>query len=157
MSNVCAIPNIANRRLNECAIVCREQPPPASDSTEALMDSSAIELRLSELRRELEEILAMLSSDSTLTANQFFERAPSENVEKPASEQTDTELLNDALVVITEFGEATPEILQMWLSIDFNRATRILTRLEADGLISPKGKVRHKAFELLRSTLPVAD
>jgi DNA segregation ATPase FtsK/SpoIIIE-like protein len=121
------------------------------------MDSSVIELRLSELRRELEEILAMLASDSTFTANQFFERAPSETLEKPASAQTDTELLNDALVVITEFGEATPEILQMWLSIDFNRAVQILTRLETDGLISPKGKVRHKAFELLRSTLPVAD
>jgi S-DNA-T family DNA segregation ATPase FtsK/SpoIIIE len=99
----------------------------------------------------------MLSSDLTLTANQFFERAPSESVDKQASEQTDTELLNNALVVITEFGEATPEILQMWLSIDFNRATRILTRLEADGLISSKGKVRHKAFELLRSKLPTAD
>ena len=121
------------------------------------MDSSAIELRLSELRRELEEILAMLESDSTFTANQFFQRAPSDTFDKPASEQTDTELLNDALVVITEFGEATPEILQMWLSIDFNRATRILTRLEAEGLISPKGKVRHKAFELLRSNLPTAD
>jgi len=121
------------------------------------MDSSAIELRLSELRRELEEILAMLASDSTFTANQFFERASSDTFDKRASEQTDTELLNDALVVITEFGEATPEILQMWLSIDFNRATRILTRLEAEGLISPKGKVRHKAFELLRSKLPTAD
>lgn len=121
------------------------------------MDSSAIELHLSELRRELEEILAMLASDSTFTANQLFERAPSESFENHATEQTDTELLNDALVVITEFGEATPEILQMWLSIDFNRATRILIRLENDGLISPKGKVRHKAFELLRSKLPVAD
>jgi S-DNA-T family DNA segregation ATPase FtsK/SpoIIIE len=99
----------------------------------------------------------MLASDSIFTANLLFERAPSESFEKHATEQTDTELLNDALVVITEFGEATPEILQMWLSIDFNQATRILTRLEAEGLISPKGKVRHKAFELLRSKLPVAD
>lgn len=61
------------------------------------------------------------------------------------------DLYDDALVVLTEFGQASPAVLQMWLSIDYGRATTILNRFQADGLISSKGKVRHKAFSLRRS------
>jgi len=61
------------------------------------------------------------------------------------------DLYDDALVVVTEFGQASPAILQMWLSIDYGRAMTILSRFQADGLISSKGKVRHKAFSLRRS------
>jgi S-DNA-T family DNA segregation ATPase FtsK/SpoIIIE len=124
-------------------------------SIEALMDQSALQFRLLELRRELEEILAMVTTDSTFaqTKRQDCESAPDEtrDVQRGISEtsgvhqfETD-ELLNDALVVITEFGQASPAILQMWLSIDYNRATQILTKLEADGLITSKGKVHHKS------------
>ena len=61
------------------------------------------------------------------------------------------ELYDDALVVVTEFGHASPSILQMWLSIDYGRAITILNRLQADGLVSSKGRVRHKAYSLRRS------
>jgi len=61
------------------------------------------------------------------------------------------ELFDEALIVVTEFGNATPSILQMWLSIDYHRARRILKDFEAQGLVSSKGRVRHKAFELRRA------
>jgi len=128
-----------------------------------LMDSSAIQFRLSELRRELEEILAMVAADSTVTRTrqQDCEHAPTEtrDAQRGISQTSGVhqfesdELLNDALVVITEFGQASPAILQMWLSIDYNRATRILTKLEAEGLISSKGRVHPKACALRRSKL----
>jgi len=54
-------------------------------------------------------------------------------------------------VVLTEFGQASPAVLQMWLSIDYSRALTILNRFQVDGLISSKGKVRHKAYSLRRS------
>jgi DNA segregation ATPase FtsK/SpoIIIE-like protein len=127
------------------------------------MDSSAIQFRLSELRRELEEILAMVTTDSTVTRTnqQDCEYTPDEtrDVQRGISQTSSVhqfesdELLGDALVVITEFGQASPAILQMWLSIDYNRATQILTKLEADGLISSKGRVHHKACALRRSKL----
>jgi DNA segregation ATPase FtsK/SpoIIIE-like protein len=60
-------------------------------------------------------------------------------------------LYADALVVITEFGHASAAILQMWLSIDYGRAIKILDQFQADGLISSKGRVRHKAFVLRHS------
>ena len=97
----------------------------------------------------------MVTTDSTLTQTkrQDCEYAPDEtrDVQRVISQasgvhrfETD-ELLNDALVVITEFGQASPAILQMWLSIDYNRATQILTKLEADGLISSKGRIHRKS------------
>ena len=127
------------------------------------MDPSAIQFRLSELRRELKEILAMVTADLTVTRTkqQDCEHAPAETRDaRRGLSQTSSvhqfetdELLEEALVVITEFGQASPAILQMWLSIDYNRATRILAKLEADGLISSKGRIHHKACALRRSKL----
>ena len=129
------------------------------------MDSSDLELRLSELRRDLKEILSIIEATPKVleptTALQCeassptlqtirHEDTPAENPCFAAACVPDT--LNDAaLVVITEFGQASPAILQMWLSIDYGLATRILSEFEAQGLVTSRGRVRHKAYTLRRS------
>ncbi len=119
------------------------------------MDGSRPTPDLSELRRQLEEILALLSSGVPGVVRQ---ESSANLLTTGDSIQTDEpdELFDDALVVLTEFGQATPAILQMWLSIDYARAARILRQFETQGLVSPKGRVRHKAYELRRiaSQLP---
>lgn len=136
------------------------------------------EFDLSKLRHQLEEILAIVNSSRADLARSSdeghvlsaqhsasFAETGFESVDvqgrpqvygKPASveeAQPDKrdDLYDDALVVVTEFGQASPAILQMWLSIDYRRAITILNRFQAEGLISTKGRVRHKAFSLLRS------
>ncbi|HLF82653.1 MAG TPA: DNA translocase FtsK [Blastocatellia bacterium] len=140
------------------------------------------EFDLSKLRRQLEEVLAMLNADHNgaafnrsenevvllsvhpgddtiaaepdgALANDHREpETPCEPVLREVGQRDERDdLYDDALVVVTEFGQASPAVLQMWLSIDYGRATTILTRFQADGLISSKGKVRHKAFSLRRS------
>lgn len=121
------------------------------------MDASALTPCLSELRRALEEILALSTRDGrestdigvhkSLPASTTVESA---SVGKGLRADSD-ELFDEALIVVTEFGNATPSILQMWLSIDYHRARRILKDFEAQGLVSSKGRVRHKAFELRRA------
>jgi len=121
------------------------------------MDASALTPCLSELRRALEEILALSIRDGrectgigvhkSLPASTTIE-SPSVETNLPADSD---ELFDEALIVVTEFGNATPSILQMWLSIDYHRARRILKDFEAQGLVSSKGRVRHKAFELRRA------
>lgn len=122
---------------------------------------------LSELRRELEEILALVSRDVRDNFAAGYQKSPStlrqiepdvaqssmEQLEPPDLREVtqNDELFDDALVVITEFGQASPAILQMWLSIDYARAALILGRFEAQGLVSAKGRVRHKAYELRRT------
>ena len=123
------------------------------------MDASALTPCLSELRRGLEEILALTTRDGrestdigihkSLSASTTIESASVE-INLPADSD---ELFDEALIVVTEFGNATPSILQMWLSIDYHRATRILKDFEAQGLVSSKGRVRHKAFELRRARI----
>ena len=124
------------------------------------------ELDLPELRRQIEELLAMVASDLNFERESRSERAHFVETEAaggasqldissspPSNDATDRDLLSDdALVVITEFGHASAAILQMWLSIDYGRAVKILNQFQADGLISAKGRVRHKAF-VLRHTL----
>lgn len=138
------------------------------------------EFDLPKLRRQLEEILALVTADNGVV---FVQRTDEETA--PSVHESDTslagagdasadtrsesemdcepllledgqpakpdDLYNDALVVVTEFGQASAAILQMWLSIDYGRAITILNRFQAEGLISSKGRVRHKAFSLLRS------
>jgi DNA segregation ATPase FtsK/SpoIIIE-like protein len=133
------------------------------------------------LRRQLEEILAIVKGDHSGAAfvqseEQETELSVRENdatVGPPDAAQADEypasqtacvttsrneyqtvepdNLYNDALVVLTEFGQASPAMLQMWLSIDYSRAITILNRFEAEGLVSSKGRVRHKAYSLRRS------
>jgi DNA segregation ATPase FtsK/SpoIIIE-like protein len=124
------------------------------------MDASALTPCLSELRRELEDILAMVARDvredadtavlKSLPAPEPIESVSSESSEVNLPTEPDN-LFDDALVVVTEFGKATPAALQMWLSIDYARAARILSDFEARGLVSSKGRVRHKAYELRRA------
>jgi len=127
------------------------------------------QLDLRELRRQLEELLAMVTTDSKQTGNQaehfhiaeigttnneFSEPSPPICLESNDNNEkvNDRELLyDDALVVITEFGHASAAILQMWLSIDYGSAIRILNQFQADGLISANGRVRHKAFVVRHS------
>lgn len=145
------------------------------------------EFDLSKLRRQLEEILAMVKADHNgaafnrsadeLSVHDDDAIAPEPEValayerlilaahELPREPETACEpglsesgprdqrddLYDDALVVVTEFGQASPAILQMWLSIDYSRAITILNRFQADGLVSSKGRVRHKAYSLRRS------
>jgi DNA segregation ATPase FtsK/SpoIIIE-like protein len=143
------------------------------------MNSPNSEVELLKLRRQLEEILAMVQEDHNgqafnRSANEASSSAHHDN-DAPAADPalagdqpepaTDCKpvpidigqiderdpLYDDALVVVTEFGQASPAILQMWLSIDYGRAITILNRLQADGLVSSKGRVRHKAYSLRRS------
>jgi DNA segregation ATPase FtsK/SpoIIIE-like protein len=129
------------------------------------MDSSNLELRLSELRRELKEILSIIeaspSAGARATPQQCEASRPTLHQEVPETTQTANtssaafsapdKLCDDALVIVTEFGQASPAILQMWLSIDYGSAMRILREFESQGLVSSRGKVRHKAYVLRRS------
>jgi DNA segregation ATPase FtsK/SpoIIIE-like protein len=129
------------------------------------MDSSNLQLRLSELRRDLKEILSMIEgipSAAARATNQQCEASlpnlhevvpetsPAENPCNAGASAHDG-LSDDALIVVTEFGQASPAILQMWLSIDYGRAMRILREFESQRLVSSRGKVRHKAYALRRS------
>ncbi len=129
------------------------------------MDSSNLQLHLSELRRELKEILSIIEATPSAEARATHpqpeaslpnphkgspETIPPANPSSVAASASD-DLCDDALVVVTEFGQASPYILQMWLSIDYGRAMRILREFEALGLVSSRGKVRHKAYALRRS------
>jgi DNA segregation ATPase FtsK/SpoIIIE-like protein len=147
---------------------------------EASMHPLKPEFDLPKLRRQLEEILAMVKAapngaaslqgaDETVRPGRQYDVSDAEQdvalsdecpesatVCEPAlldQDQPDErgDLYDDALVVVTEFGQASPAVLQMWLSIDYASAITILNRFQADGLVSPKGRVRHKAYSLRRS------
>lgn len=124
------------------------------------MNANHLSLDLSEFRRQLEEILALLSRDvhrdsrsdphkSSLNPDVSVQGFTRQNASASAN-QSD-ELFDKALAVITEFGQTSPAILQMWLGIDYAHAVALLNQFEAQGIISSKGRVRHKAYELRRS------
>jgi DNA segregation ATPase FtsK/SpoIIIE-like protein len=165
-----------------CGIFCRGKTPLREAAIEASMHPHKPDFDLLKLRRQLEEIIAMVKADhnggpvprcedevAVLSVHHENDATAAEPDIALADDHPEPEtacepvlsavgqpdegddLYDDALVVVTEFGHASPAVLQMWLSIDYGRATTILSRFQADGLISSKGKVRHKAFSLRRS------
>ena len=48
------------------------------------------------------------------------------------------ELFHDAVRIVTEFGNASPSVLQLWLSISYSRARDILKQLEDSGFIAQR-------------------
>lgn len=141
------------------------------------MDPLRQEPYLPKIRRELEEILAMVRetldgrdrpsapvSVITAEANTLVTTTDQQQLTQPESAvvsnlpdnpenaETTGQVYDDALVVITEFGQASPSILQMWLSIDYGFAATIFERLQKEGLVSSNGRVRHKAYALRSRT-----
>jgi len=161
-----------------CMLYFRRTPA-SEPSARHPMNPLRQELYLPKIRRELEEILAIVReapdgrerhsdpvSAITTEANRVVATpdqtqqliqpefaAVSTLPDNPNSADTTQQLYDDALVVITEFGHASPSVLQMWLSIDYARAAAIFERFQKEGLVSSNGRVRHKAFAL-RSRRP---
>jgi DNA translocase FtsK/SpoIIIE-like protein len=155
--------------------------PPLRSRLDTSMHPLNPQFDLLKLRRQLEEILVMVKSNhngadyvrsasedtvvsthennssiakpDAAPANECLEsRTACETVMLKCNQPDERDdLYDDALVVITEFGQASPAVLQMWLSIDYGRAITILNRFQADGLVSSKGRIRHKAYSLRRS------
>jgi DNA segregation ATPase FtsK/SpoIIIE-like protein len=164
-----------------CYILSRRPPACVKPHSKAPMHPLNPEFALQKLRSQLEEILAIVKAAPSGCALARFEdeivvlsvalegdatgvEPGSEialaddrpEIETACESDAPDDLYDDALVIVTEFGQASPAILQMWLSIDYNRAITILNRFQADGLISSKGKLRHKAFSTRRSLAPPA-
>ena len=100
-------------------------------------------------------ILSILNNEAMITEavgdNRHSEPAHRHELTRNNESDASDDLYDNAIVVLTEFGQASPAILQMWLSIDYGSAMTIMSRFQTEGLISSKGRVKHKAFSIRRS------
>jgi DNA segregation ATPase FtsK/SpoIIIE-like protein len=166
---VCGVPSRAGpdhekKIPQRRSVVYSLATPPQRELVEVSMDSNH-QRRLSELRRELKEILSMIDAvpgHGMRASHGSIKRSlsnpsevgsaatPTKDVSDAGASAADS-LFDNALIIMTEFGQASPSILQMWLSIDYGYAMRLLSEFETQGLVSSRGKVRHKAYTLRRS------
>jgi len=107
------------------------------------------------MRVELKEILDVLSTDTTVSADEqsitetccqsgqdFYEQII-QNEQLPE----DGELCRKVLEIITNLGYASTLVLQHRLELNYRQATNILADLERDGLVGPAPGFRpHKVL-----------
>ncbi|MGG7097489.1 DNA translocase FtsK 4TM domain-containing protein [Clostridium sardiniense] len=67
------------------------------------------------------------------------------------------DLLEEAINIVIDYGQASTSFLQRRLRIGFNRASRIMDDLEARGVISPKDGSRPRQVLISKDDLTAAD
>jgi len=86
--------------------------------------------------REIERIVDFVKKqgqpdyDESITA---FE--PESSEEKPAEDFD--EKYDEAVALVTDLGQASISLVQRYLKIGYNRAARMIERMEAEGIVGP--------------------
>lgn len=91
-----------------------------------------------------EEIIEHINSEVDLAANSI-------------KDDESDELLEEAINIVVDYGQASTSFLQRRLRIGFNRASRIMDELEEKGVISPKDGSRPRQVLITKEELVAAD
>jgi S-DNA-T family DNA segregation ATPase FtsK/SpoIIIE len=94
---------------------------------------------------EIREVVSFLKNEHGADYNQEIIHEVEQNMPKPKNEEDteisinpDDDLVNQAITIIVETGNASTAFLQRKLKLGFPRAARIMDDIEAMGIIGPQ-------------------
>jgi hypothetical protein len=106
---------------------------------------------------EIRKVVGYLKDQSRPVFDQEFTRAIDEAHEQKADELEDDSLADDmydqAVELVAESQQASISWLQRRLRVGYNRAARMIERMEKEGLVSPADGVRPREVRMRRSEL----
>jgi S-DNA-T family DNA segregation ATPase FtsK/SpoIIIE len=104
---------------------------------------------------EIRKVVGYLKDQSRPVFDQEFTRAIDEAHEQKADELEDESLADDmydqAVELVAESQQASISWLQRRLRVGYNRAARMIERMEKEGLVSPPDGVRPREVRMRRS------
>jgi S-DNA-T family DNA segregation ATPase FtsK/SpoIIIE len=104
---------------------------------------------------EIRKVVGYLKDQSRPVFDQEFTRAIDEAHEQKADELEDDSLADDmydqAVELVAESQQASISWLQRRLRVGYNRAARMIERMEKEGLVSPADGVRPREVRMRRS------
>ena len=89
--------------------------------------------------REIERITDYIKQQGQPTYDESISRyeADSELKEAEKSEEDFDEKYDEAVELITDLGQASISLVQRYMKIGYNRAARLIERMEAEGIVGP--------------------
>jgi S-DNA-T family DNA segregation ATPase FtsK/SpoIIIE len=97
--------------------------------------------------KEVEAVVGYLKT-STLAnySDEIIEVIEKKTTQSPSYEESEDELLPEAIKIGFDYGQISASMLQRRLRIGFNRASRIVEDMESKGIVGPQDGSRPRQF-----------
>ncbi|MFA7464764.1 MAG: FtsK/SpoIIIE domain-containing protein, partial [Syntrophales bacterium] len=92
--------------------------------------------------KEIERVVQFIKKQARPAYDESILEVRTEQAEADGSEQDYDEKYDDAVELVTDLGQASISLVQRYMKIGYNRAARIIERMEAEGVVGPSDGVK---------------
>jgi S-DNA-T family DNA segregation ATPase FtsK/SpoIIIE len=87
--------------------------------------------------KEIDRIVAFLCNQATPAYDQSIAEYQHESPDGEKAESDYDEKYDEAVALVTDLGQASISLVQRYMKIGYNRAARMIERMEAEGIVGP--------------------
>jgi S-DNA-T family DNA segregation ATPase FtsK/SpoIIIE len=92
--------------------------------------------------REISRIVSFIRKQDTPVYDASIEKFKAESAEGERTEGDFDEKYDEAVELVTELGQASVSLVQRYLKVGYNRAARMIERMEKEGVVGPSDGVK---------------
>jgi len=92
--------------------------------------------------REIERIVGFLKKQGDPSYDESILQEEAESGENGKSDDDYDEKYDEAVELVTELGQASISLVQRYLKVGYNRAARMIEKMEAEGVVGPSDGVK---------------
>ena len=102
--------------------------------------------------REITKIVSLIKGQGRPSYDESISQFNPESKEGSRSEEEFDEKYDEAVELVTDLGQASISLVQRYLKIGYNRAARIVEKMEAEGVVGPSDGAKPR--KVLAGKLP---
>jgi S-DNA-T family DNA segregation ATPase FtsK/SpoIIIE len=102
--------------------------------------------------REIERIVEFVKKQARPAYDESISEYQSDATDSGKPDEDYDEKYDEAVALVTELGQASISLVQRYLKVGYNRAARIIERMEAEGVVGPSDGVKPR--KILTRKLP---
>ncbi len=92
--------------------------------------------------KEIERIVTFIKNQAKPAYDETIVAFEKESLEGEKSAEECDEKYDEAVLLVTELGQASISLIQRYMKIGYNRAARIIEQMETDGVVGPSDGVK---------------
>jgi S-DNA-T family DNA segregation ATPase FtsK/SpoIIIE len=92
--------------------------------------------------KEIERIVSFIRSQATPAYDPSIADYEQESAETEKTETDQDEKYDEAVELVSDLGQASISLVQRYMKIGYNRAARMIERMEAEGIVGPSDGVK---------------